>query len=117
MTKNQNFSKRKLASVIRGAANRIEKYGFIKNEFGSSKEGYCALGAVRAEASPRHRSDPSQLSYEAGVALREYISKTFGEFSVPGFNDAPETNKQTVVRVMRGCARALEHGFTPGLRF
>lgn len=104
--------KKAVANLLREGANKIEKYGHTKRDFGNTYKGFCALGSMRDGFQNKATYGDSYAEYIAAArALGSYCeaNKLF-EGSIIAYNDDPSTNSKQIVKVMRRTAAAVEHG-------
>lgn len=91
------------AEVLRRAADLIEQEGWVQGEFGGPGEGYCALGAIRAQ----YDGVPFPVRVAAIEALSAPLPSRF-EGRAPRWNDYPGRKAPSVVRHLRKVARQLD---------
>jgi hypothetical protein len=72
------------------AADRIEKHGWVRCEWGNERRGYCVLGALRG----------APQSLEAEYELNSYLG-----MPAHWWNDGPGRTKGEVLFALRDCAR------------
>ena len=90
------------------AAVLIKDYGFIKEQFGDHRLGFCTSGAIHMVCtSQRIVSDSEYISVKN--QLLNFLSEKFlhGE-SVTVWNDDPKRTQLSVIRMLRKAARACE---------
>ena len=96
-----------VGDVLSAAADRIEKYGWVKNQFGDAGGPVCAWGAMNLTA----KHHPGSAT-DATFAVRE----AFGDFlGVPTarWNDNIAKSKRQVVKTLRLAAWVYEDTLLP----
>lgn len=94
------------AKVLKTAAQTIQKYGFIKYHLGSTRRGFCMLGAID-HAARQLKIDPT-LKDRVRNLLEEVVEINTGRDDIPAYNDAPSTRAGGVLRLLHTAANLLE---------
>ena len=114
------------ADLYEDAAKRLVNRGWIQNEFGAARKGYCVSGAMRAElCRPDKKYVPLVVSLLNDTMKNPFPSlqadllvfiwsthkspeEEVGAFrTLPLWNDRPGRTKAEVVRTLRGAAQSL----------
>jgi hypothetical protein len=133
------MNKKQLATLFRQTAANIEKYGWVKGEYGDQHFGFCAVGslAFSAGTDPDSLGETSAFEVESGTyikiqspvpihcskatarkvlgvkTLKGNLKQVANTFSFITFNDSRpdgEEGQKQVTKFFRGLARHLEHG-------
>jgi len=82
---------KRVAAVLQRALDKIQKYGWIKNSYGSRNRGFCMAGAISASTSD--------------FGLFVVAQKALGVGYPPYFNDKIARTKREVVSVFKRAIR------------
>lgn len=108
------MSKRKVASVLRSAANLIQRYGLAVGAYENSLTGFCTVGAVGKVVAddPSYVCNPlkSSLYNDVEMAIRSRIPQSNYGDVLDIFNWSDQTTAKDVIGLLRKTARDLEHG-------
>lgn len=95
----------KVAKILNGAADYIEKYGHCKGHFQDGTGACCTLGAMRLQTEYR-------ISWAWGegsvAAFSKHIKNGWGEAGIANWNDAPERTKEEVIAALREAAKQVD---------
>lgn len=96
---------KKVAQILKKAADLIETEGWVQGKFHVSGEGYCAVGAIRRVA----WGTPEGVFLGAAAidALAETLPPRFKSWPV-SWNDYKGRKADSVIRHMRKVAQSLE---------
>lgn len=96
----------KVASVLEKAKAKLEKYGWVQGKMGSTKCGFCSMGAVRSAT-----RDPS-METKAITYLAQAIGAA--DYLIVGWNDSAKRKKPQVLRAFdRAIKTAKRDANTP----
>jgi hypothetical protein len=93
------------AEVLRRAADLIEQKGWVQGVYERRGEGFCALGAIRAQI----HDVPFATRRDALTALEASLPPRFQGWT-PRWNDHPGRRAPSVIKHLRKVARDLEQG-------
>ena len=95
--------------TISEAADLIEKFGWIQNEY-SSEDGYCVATAITTVCLPDdpalRTKDQIDLHNSAMFEMSNFLGKH--NPSVIGWNDNQVHSKEEVLKTMRDCVARLQ---------
>lgn len=104
-----NYSAEELKYIseeLNDIADVLIEYGWVKQDFGTKKYGFCTLGAEQFVIEQYNINDC--FGYHTGKPCREYLTsyiRTNGYNSIMQWNDIPHRTKHSVICTLRMLAR------------
>lgn len=109
------------ATVLRDAAETIEKHGWVRGFLGGKTTGYCAVGAINAVTDIFGANRRLSQAVAARTLFQEWLLDHLGveafsyspcscsrcNNSIESWNDAPGNSKEMVIQTMRKAADDL----------
>lgn len=102
--------RRTVKDVLVAALRKLELYGWIKDQSGSRKMGYCMTGAISASTMDLQLRNTAIDALDAVVTKREaglLIGPSDPMTRVQKFNDRDNRRRQTILAVYRRAIKAV----------
>jgi hypothetical protein len=100
----ENETQKVASKILNNAADLLEKYGWIQDDYGNHSCGFCASGAILAASILT--SNILDL-YKARELLSNVVIKQ-GYSSIVDWNDAPNASKEQVIAKLREAAQQTQ---------
>lgn len=105
----------KLQEVLLLAAEKLEKFGHIKNDMGDETRGFCVSGAIRAASAEMTGTElprsvytrPNEDFYQLHLIGLDAVAKALGseeKMDAVDWNNAKERTKDEVIDLLRKVA-------------
>jgi hypothetical protein len=102
------YERRKARRILRKAISLLNRFGWIRDSYGSEKQGFCLLGGIGEAAADIDTSlfmDNQQLAEDA---VEFAIKKRTGKpFDIPKYNDKKARGFRSVKAVLKDGIRYL----------
>lgn len=102
--------RRTVKDVLKAALLKLERYGWVQDQCGSRKIGYCMTGAISASTGNYYLAEDAIAALDAVVTKRDaglLQESASPRRRVQDFNDKDNRRKQTILAIYRRAIKAV----------